>query len=122
MWLAQLGQHSQGETIRACASAVLDNQSIHERYCLRCKGTLDPVCAMLRLLVTDQKPQDHAVPPPLYLDGMIYSYVPLLYSFHIFTTNWYNLLNALTDLKTDLSWNNNKKGLPAVRKGVLLQA
>lgn len=77
---------------------------------------------MLRLLVTVQKPQDHAVPPPLNLDGMIYSYVPLLYSFHIFTTNWCNLLNTLTDLKTDLSWNNNKKGLPAVRKGVLLQA
>ena len=76
---------------------------------------------MLRLLVTVQKPQERAVPSPLYLYGMIYSYVPLLYSFHIFITNWCNLLNALTDLKTDLSWNNNKEGLPAVRKGVLLQ-
>ena len=43
-----------------------------------------------------------SLPPPLYLDGMIYSYISHLYSFHIFITNSCNLLNALTDLKNDL--------------------
>ena len=37
-WLTQLGQLGQGETITACASAVLDNQSMCERCWFQQRG------------------------------------------------------------------------------------